>query len=90
MGAWMLDYIGNWGGIWSDIIHSKFSYRSPAMTGDLTLLKGEVTSVKEDPMSGQPLAVVQITMTNQDDAVLASGGAEVRLPTAELPQPERR
>ena len=88
MGAWLLDYIGNWGGAWSDIIHSKFSYRTPAMTGDLTLLNGEVTAVKEDPRSGQPLAVVQVTMTNQDDAVLATGGAEVRLPTADLPAPE--
>ncbi|MDZ7782120.1 MAG: MaoC family dehydratase N-terminal domain-containing protein [Halioglobus sp.] len=88
MGAWILDYIGNWGGIWSDIIHSKFSYRTPAMTGDLTVLNGEVSSVREDPMSGQPLAVVQVTMTNQDDAVLATGGAEVRLPTEELPRPE--
>ena len=76
------------GGAWSDIIHSKFAYRTPAMTGDLTLLNGEVTAVKEDPRSGQPLAVVQVTMTNQDDAVLASGGAEVRLPTADLPRAE--
>ena len=89
MGAWILDYIGNWAGVWSDIIHSKFSYRTPAMTGDLTLLNGEVTNVKEDPMTGQPLAVVQITMSNQDDAILATGGAEVRLPTEELPRAER-
>jgi len=89
MGAWILDYIGNWGGAWIDIIHSKFSYRTPAMTGDLTLLNGEVSNVKEDPMTGQPLAVVQVTMTNQDDAVLATGGAEVRLPTADLPRAER-
>ncbi len=90
MGAWILDYLGNWGGVWSDIIHSKFSYRTPAMTGDLTLLNGEVSAVREDPMTGQPLAVVQITMTNQDDAVLATGSAEIRLPTEELPRPEPR
>ena len=88
MGAWMLDYIGNWGGVWSDIIHSKFSYRTPAMTGDLTILNGEVSSVREDPMTGQPLAVVQIRMTNQNDDVLATGGAEVRLPTEDLPRAE--
>ena len=58
------------------------------MTGDLTLLNGEVTSVKEDPMTGQPLAVVQVQMTNQDDAVLATGGAEVRLPNEDQPRPE--
>lgn len=88
MGAWMLDYITNWGGVWSDVIHSKFSYRTPAMTGDLTILNGEVSSVREDPMTGQPIAVVQVRMTNQNDATLATGGAEVRLPTSELPRAE--
>jgi hypothetical protein len=39
-------------------------------------------------MTGQPLAVVQVRMTNQDDATLATGGAEVRLPTQELPRAE--
>jgi hypothetical protein len=39
-------------------------------------------------MSGQPMAVVQVRMTNQNDAVLATGGAEVRLPTLELPRAE--
>ena len=89
MGAWMLDYLGNWAGEWSDIIHSKFSYRTPAMTGDLTILNGEVTAVREDPMTGQPLAVVQVRMTNQNDDVLATGGAEIRLPTADLPRAEK-
>ena len=60
------------------------------MTGDLTVLNGEVSNVKEDPMTGQPLAVVQVTMTNQDDSVMASGGAEVRLPTQDLPAAEIR
>jgi hypothetical protein len=90
MGAWILDYINLWGGAWSDIIHSKFSYRTPAMTGDLTILNGEISSVREDPMTGQPLAVVQVRMTNQNDDVLATGGAEVRLPTLELPPAEKR
>ncbi|MFT4519856.1 MAG: hypothetical protein ACI9JM_002255 [Halioglobus sp.] len=89
MGAWILDYICNWGGVWSDVIHSKFSYRTPAMTGDLTILNGEVSSVREDPLTGQPLAVVQVRMTNQNDEVLATGGAEVRLPTADMPPAER-
>ena len=39
-------------------------------------------------MTGQPLAVVQIRMTNQNDDVLATGGAEVRLPTEDLPRAE--
>jgi hypothetical protein len=53
-------------------------------------LNGEISSVREDPMTGQPLAVVQVRMTNQNDDVLATGGAEVRLPTLELPPAEKR
>ena len=85
MGAWILDYIQNWLGEWGEILHSKMSYRSPAMTGDLTLLNGEVTHISHDDPSGQPVATLHIVMTNQDDAVLASGDAQVRLPTETLP-----
>lgn len=88
MGAWVLDYLSNWGGEWSDIIHSKVSYRTPAMTGDLTLLNGEVLSVGVDAMTGQPLANVKVIMTNQNDEVLATGGAQIRLPTEDLPKRE--
>lgn len=86
MGAWVLDYIGNWAGEWSDIMHSKVSYTTPAMTGDLTKLNGEVVSVKEDVMTGQPMCVVQVRMSNQNDDTLAKGHAEVRLPTADKPK----
>ncbi len=85
MGAWILDYIGNWAGEWSDIVHSRMSYRSPAMTGDLTLLDGEVTRVSQDDPSGQPLATIHVVMSNQRKETLAEGDAEVRLPTETLP-----
>jgi hypothetical protein len=85
MGAWILDYLSNWGGEWSDIVHSRMSYRSPALTGDLTLLDGEVTAVDHGDPSGQPVASVHVVMTNQKGAVLASGDAEIRLPTETLP-----
>lgn len=86
MGAWVLDYVANWGGDWSDIIHSKVNYRTPAMTGDLTILNGKVTSVGVDPMSIQPLANVDIVMTNQNGSILATGSVQVRLPTADRPK----
>lgn len=89
MGAWILDYIANWAGEWSDILHSNMSYRSPALTGDLTLLDGEVTAVHYDDPLGQPVATVKIVMTNQNEDVMASGEAVVRLPTETLPNPAR-
>ena len=88
MGAWILDYIGNWAGEWADIVHSKMSFRSPAMTGDLSLLDGEVTKITHDDATGQPMATLHIVMTNQRKETLAEGDAQVRLPTETLPAPE--
>ena len=85
MGAWILDYLANWAGEWGEVVHSKMSYRSPAFTGDLTYLNGEVTEMGEDRGTGQPLASVAVVMTNQRDEVMASGTAEVRLPTETRP-----
>ena len=85
MGAWILDYLANWAGEWGEIAHSRMSYRSPALTGDLTLLNGEVTEVLEDPNTGQPLAKVSVVMTNQKDEIMASGEATLRLPTESSP-----
>jgi hypothetical protein len=85
MGAWILDYLTNWAGEWGEVIHSNMSYRSPALTGDLTLLNGEVTALSHDHPSGQPVATVQVTMTNQKDEIMATGNAEVKLPTETLP-----
>jgi acyl dehydratase len=86
MGAWVLDYLSNWAGEWADILHSRTSYRSPAFTGDLTYLDGEVTALSEDPATGQPVAAIAVSMTNQKREVLASGTAEVRLPTGDRPR----
>jgi hypothetical protein len=88
MGAWILDYLGNWGGVWTDIVHSNMSYRAPAMTGDLTKLDGEVMDIQYDDPSGQPVAKVHIEMTNQSQDVLAQGDALLRLPTETLPEAE--
>ena len=85
MGAWILDYLANWAGEWSDIVHSRMQFRSPALVGDVTYLDGEVLEVEEEESSGQPLATVQVTMTNQDGSIMANGTAELRLPTNKLP-----
>jgi hypothetical protein len=81
MGAWIIDYLTNWAGEWGFVRHSNFQYRNPALTNDATFLNGEVASLVEDPGSGRPVAVVRATMTNQDGEVMATGQAEVLLPT---------
>jgi len=86
MGAWILDYLTNWAGEWGDILHSNMSYRSPALTGDVTFLDGEVMGITQADEAGQPIATVKVEMTNQREEVMAAGEAEVRLPTETLPE----
>lgn len=80
MGAWILDYLGNWAGEWGSIVHSNAQYRSPALTGDLTALDGMVTAKQVDPATGQHLVEVQYTMTDQHESVMAKGKATIALP----------
>jgi len=44
-----------------------------------------VSSVTYDHPSGQPVATVAVTMVNQSDAVMATGDAELLLPTETQP-----
>jgi hypothetical protein len=85
MGAWILDYLSNWVGEWGDILHSNMQYRSPALTGDVTYLDGEVLSVEQPKGAAQPIASVRVIMTNQHEEVMAQGTAEVKLPTETSP-----
>jgi acyl dehydratase len=80
MGAWIIDYLSNWGGEWSQIVHSNMQYRAPALTGDATFLDGEVVAIDHSDPSGQPIASVSVVMTNQDEVVMAQGTAEIALP----------
>jgi acyl dehydratase len=80
MGAWILDYLTNWSGEWGEVVHSNAQYRNPAFTGDATFLNGSVTGKDIDPTTGQHLVFVEYTMTNQNDAVMAKGTAELSLP----------
>jgi hypothetical protein len=79
MGSWVLDYIANWAGEYSLVTHSKIQYRNPALTGDVTFIDGEVTSIESEP-GGTALVTVEILMQNQNDTVMAKGPVEVRLP----------
>ncbi len=81
MGAWILDYLTNWAGEWGFVVHSDFQYRNPALTNDATFLNGEVADLREDRSTGRPLAVVKATMTNQDGEIMATGQAEILLPS---------
>jgi acyl dehydratase len=85
MGAWVLDYLTNWVGEWGDVLHSNVQYRSPAFTGDVTYLDGEVTAINQADSAGQPIASVRVIMSNQNGEIMASGDAELRLPTETLP-----
>jgi acyl dehydratase len=80
MGAWILDYLTNWSGEWGEVVHSNAQYRNPAFTGDATFLNGTVTGKDIDPSTGHHLAFAEYTMTNQNDAVMAKGTAEISLP----------
>jgi len=87
MGAWILDYLANWAGEWGEILHSRMSYRSPALTGEVTWLNAEVKGIAHDDPSGQPIAHVEVVMTNHRGAVMAQGTAELRMPTEQRPAP---
>jgi hypothetical protein len=76
MGAWILDYLGNWVGEHGSVLHSDMKYRAPALTGDVTYLDGSV----RDLLDGRRVAAIEVVMTNQRGEVMAQGAAEVRLP----------
>ena len=79
MGAWIMDYLANWGGEHSFILHSDMKYTGPAHTGDATYLNGEVKDINYESEAG-PIATVAVVMTTQNDVVMAKGDAKVQLP----------
>ncbi|MCE2392934.1 MAG: MaoC family dehydratase N-terminal domain-containing protein [Proteobacteria bacterium] len=80
MGAWILDYLANWAGEHGFVIHSDMKYTGPAHTGDATFIDAEVTAVEHDSTRG-PVATLAVRMTTQTGATMASGQAEVQLPS---------
>ena len=80
MGAWALNYVAYWAGDAGFIRHSNLQYRFPPFEGDASLLDGEVVNTGHDADLGVPIVTIELTMTNQDGAVLAKGPVEVELP----------
>lgn len=79
MCAWVVDYLANWAGELGFVAHHKTQYRAPALTGNVTTLRGVV--IKKD-LDLKDCGVVEIDyrMTTQNDQEMASGTAQVRLP----------
>jgi hypothetical protein len=80
MGAWVLDYAGQWAGDRGFVRHSAVQYRFPPFEGDASLLDAEVVDKRKDATLGAHLVTIELVMTNQDGAVLAKGPVEVQLP----------
>jgi acyl dehydratase len=79
MGAWITDYLAGWAGEWGMVRHSNCNYRSPALTGDITIQTGKVVDKFVDE-HGRALVQIESRMTNQSGGVLATAKAEVELP----------
>jgi hypothetical protein len=79
MGAWITDYLAGWAGEWGMVRHSNCNYRSPALTGDITIQTGTITGKRIDEQ-GRHLVQIASSMNNQLGSVLATAKAEVELP----------
>jgi len=80
MGAWVTDYVAYWAGHDGFVRYSKVDYRAPAYEGDVTYLNAEVKELHKESAWGVPLVQLEVRMTNQDNAMMASGRVDVELP----------
>jgi len=80
MGAWVTDYAAYWAGHEGFVRYSNTSYRGPAYEGDVTYLDAEIMERNEESVWGTSLVRLEVTMTNQDGALLATGKVDVELP----------
>jgi acyl dehydratase len=80
MGAWITDYVAHWAGHDGFVRYSNASYRAPAYEGDVTYLDAQVMERQEESVWGTALVRLEVKMTNQDGAVLATAKADVELP----------
>jgi len=81
MTAYVLDYVSNWIGYEGMVLHSSLRYRTPVYVGDMTYVSAKVADVKLDPTGRYGEVILEILMTNQDDAQLASGIVTAQLPS---------
>jgi acyl dehydratase len=80
MGAWVLDYLSNWGGELGFVVHCNARYIGPAFVGDATFMTGRVTRKEENPRAKNGIITVDFEMKNQGGMLMAKGPAEIRLP----------
>jgi acyl dehydratase len=80
MGAWVLDYTGNWAGETGLVRHSNIQYRNPPFVGDVTYLKGRVLSIDPSSEAGKAIVRVAVEMETQAGIQMARGTVEVELP----------
>jgi len=78
MGAWILDYLSGWAGEWGQVVHSNAGYRSPAFTGDITVMTASVVDKRVDD-EGRNIVEVDCKMANQHGTTLATAKAEIEL-----------
>ena len=75
MGAWVLDYLTNWGGELGFVAHCNARYIGPAFVGDATFLTGRVTKKEENPRAKSGIVTVDFEMKNQSGMLMAKGAS---------------
>jgi acyl dehydratase len=80
MGAWIVDYLSSWAGEWGFVTHTSAQYRGPALSGDVTYLRGQVIEKSESLERGQGTIAVEYVMTSHRGEVMAKGRGEMSLP----------
>ena len=80
MGSWILDYLAGWAGEWGRVVHSNCAYRSPALSGDITVCNATVLDKYADK-EGRSIVHVDFKMSNQSGITLATAKAEIELPS---------
>lgn len=79
MGSWGIDYLAGWAGEHGMVVHSISNYRSPALTGDITVQTAEVIDKSIDE-EGRHVVQVKHKMADQNGNTMAGGTAEIVLP----------
>src|SRR5579862_6864462 len=83
MCSWVVDYLTNWGGDWGFLRHHRTQYRSPALTGNVTYISGEVTNKWLDEQFGLGIVELSYEMATHTGTTMAKGTAELALPRSD-------
>jgi acyl dehydratase len=78
--TWCTDLLANWAGEWGFVRRIRCQYRYPALTGDVSYVRGKVTEKWMNERSGAATVRVEFEMTNQDGKVQTRGFGEIELP----------